>query len=220
MDKNEYDSLDNLNNLNDETLEILANKIAVLIANIFKNIENTTQNVVTDESDYPDSVSTLEPEVDLEKDVDIEDELPAEVLQTNVCTCDCEHCKTRQIYPATVYQTAVDNTPTPDDISNDYLDYYEEKLDRLKLECHLLELCEIENTTINRGGKENILYVNNIDDSIFGALKITFENHDIVLPKNEDGTVTLTATINDKTSDLQFKPIKAINQKYILQLAV
>ena len=78
MENNDYESLDSISNLSDEALELLATKIAMQIAAIFKNIEmassvvNTLpQHNIADESNiqqYPATVTTLEPEIDLQKD--------------------------------------------------------------------------------------------------------------------------------------------------------
>lgn len=223
MDKG-YETLDNISNLNDEALALLANKIAIHIADIFRNIETSIetntpnqsiQNVAgeSDISTYPAAVTTLEPEIKLEKDKD-----------NKKCTkCTCEKCKMQQIYPTVgvlpyVGGAGSDNTSGKD--YEDFSDYYEENIDSAKLYFHLLKVYEGKNIQIKRGGKQNILFVDEVNEMNTGAINVTVGNKNIILPLNEDGSVTFALELNNVITELQFKLEQAANEQDILILAV
>jgi hypothetical protein len=213
MENNDYESLDSISNLNDEALELLATKIAMQIAAIFKNIEmassvvNTLpQHNIADESNiqqYPATVTTLEPEIDLQKD-----ESPQE------CNCTCEKCKLKQIFPAVI------DTSTYVDDSEENEEYYEENIDNATLYFHLLKVYEGNNIVVKRGGTQNILYVNEINEMNTGAINITLGTKDIILPLNEDGSVTFNLQVANDNKELRFKIEKITNDTEILTLAV
>jgi hypothetical protein len=53
-----------------------------------------------------------------------------------------------------------------------------------------------------------------------GAINVTLGNKNIILPLNEDGSVTFVLELNDVTTELQFKLEQIVNKQDILTLAV